>query len=89
VKLCSVTRCEDEVFLGDRCIRHQDTGVGDVTADPFDPEVEALKGSVRRLSKALRDVRFELLLHDHDAMGRDRKWVWDLKKLIEAALGGA
>lgn len=69
------------------------TGCGCVTCGPARPnpdfnQLEPEELRVATLEKALRDVKFELLLHDTDAMGRSRRWVWELQKVIDAALEG-
>lgn len=42
--LCALFRCEYEAEPGSTCcFRHQDSGHGDVTAEPFDPELSRLR----------------------------------------------
>lgn len=56
---------------------------------PLDLEVESLKDVVRELSAALREVRTELMLRERNILGAPCRWIWDLRKLIDVALGSA
>lgn len=63
--LCALLCCEAPVEPGSAyCFTHQRVAVaGDVTADSFDPEVEALKSAIR--TQAAQLTRIEALVVAH------------------------